>query len=93
MCLQNGRRPGGIFGLYCHRPAGQKIITILLLLIVSVILRASFYGHSIGSRSYGKIIAEGGSAEEIIYCDIDLAYIDKVRARLNALADVRKELI
>ena len=41
----------------------------------------------------GKIIAEGGSAEEIIYCDIDLAYIDKVRARLNALADVRKELI
>ena len=41
----------------------------------------------------GKIIVEGGSAEEIIYCDIDLAYIDKVRARLNALADVRKELI
>lgn len=31
----------------------------------------------------GKIIAEGGSAEEIIYCDIDLAYIDKVRARLK----------
>ena len=41
----------------------------------------------------GKIIAEGGSAEEIIYCDIDLAYIDKVRARLNALADVREELV
>lgn len=93
MCLQNGRRPGGIFGLYCHRPAGQKIITILLLLIVSVILKGLLLRTFDGSRSYGKIIAEGGSAEEIIYCDIDLAYIDKVRARLNALADVRKELI
>ena len=41
----------------------------------------------------GKIIAEGGSKEEIIYCDLDLPYIDKVRARLNALADVREELV
>ena len=41
----------------------------------------------------GKIIAEGGSAEEIIYCDTDLVYLDKVLATLNALADVRKELI
>lgn len=41
----------------------------------------------------GKIIAEGGDAEEIIYCDIDLSYIDKVRERLNALADVREELV
>ena len=31
--------------------------------------------------------------EEIISCEIDLADIDKVRSRLNALADVRKELI
>lgn len=54
---------------------------------------APFYGHSMVVDPMGKIIAEGGSAEEIIYCDIDLAYIDKVRARLNALADVRKELI
>lgn len=37
------RRPGGIFGLYCHRPAGQKIITILLLLIVSVILKGLLF--------------------------------------------------
>lgn len=73
---------------------GQKIITILLLLIVSVILKGlPFIRTSMVVDPMGKIIAEGGSAEEIIYCDIDLAYIDKVRARLNALADVRKELI
>ena len=41
----------------------------------------------------GKILAEAGDKEEIISCEINLADIDKVRNRLNALADVRKELI
>lgn len=54
---------------------------------------APFYGHSMVVDPMGKIIAEGGDAEEIIYCDIDLSYIDKVRERLNALADVREELV
>ena len=54
---------------------------------------APFYGHSMVVDPMGKIIAEGGSKEEIIYCDLDLPYIDKVRARLNALADVREELV
>ena len=93
LCLQNGRRPGGIFGLYCHRPAGRNHNYIVAVNCVGNFKGAPFYGHSMVVDPMGKIIAEGGSAEEIIYCDIDLAYIDKVRARLNALADVRKELI
>jgi len=40
-----------------------------------------------------RSVAEAGSEEEVISCSIDLADIAKVRARLNALADVRKELI
>ena len=41
----------------------------------------------------GDVMAEAGSEEEVISCTIDLADVAKVRARLNALADVRKELI
>ena len=54
---------------------------------------ANFFGNSMVIDPAGKIIAEGSDKEEIIYCDIDLAKIDKVRTHLNALADVRKELI
>ena len=54
---------------------------------------APFYGHSMVVAPSGRILAEAGMQEEIISCEIDLADIDKVRSRLNALADVRKELI
>ena len=54
---------------------------------------APFFGHSMVVAPSGKILAEAGMEEEIISCTIDLAEIDKVRSRLNALADVRKELI
>ena len=40
-----------------------------------------------------EIMKEAGMDEEIISCEIDLATIDKVRSRLNALSDVREELI
>ena len=46
-----------------------------------------------GVAPSGKILAEAGMDEEIISCEIDLAAIDKVRSRLNALSDVREELI
>ena len=41
----------------------------------------------------GRILAEAGMQEEVVSCEIDLADVAKVRSRLNALADVRKELI
>ena len=48
-----------------------------------------FYGHSRVIDPMNRIIAEGGSSEEIIYAEIDLEKITKVRSTLNALADVR----
>ena len=51
------------------------------------------YIYGIGRPTAAKILAEAGDKEEVISCEIDLADIDKVRNRLNALADVRKELI
>jgi predicted amidohydrolase len=36
-----------------------------------------------------RIVAEGVETEEIIYAEIDLAMIGKVRKTLNALEDVR----
>ena len=55
--------------------------------------KAPFGGHSMVVAPTGKILAEAGAEEEIVSCEIDLGLVDQVRARLNALADVRKELI
>ena len=41
----------------------------------------------------GKILAEATDKEEILSVEIDLNEINKVSNRLNALDDVRKELI
>ena len=41
----------------------------------------------------GKVLAVGGEEEEIIYCDIDLAQVDKANEYMNVLKDVRPELI
>lgn len=54
---------------------------------------APFGGHSMVVAPTGKILAEAGADEEFVSCEIELDLVDKVRARLNALADVRKELI
>ena len=48
-----------------------------------------FYGHSRIIDPLGHIIAEGGDREEIIYAEIDLEQIKKVRKNLNALDDIR----
>ena len=54
---------------------------------------APFYGHSMVVAPSGKILAEAGMQEEVVSCEKDMADIARVRSRLNALADVRKELI
>ena len=48
-----------------------------------------FYGHSRVVDPMNNILAEGGSSEEIIYAEIDLERVAKVRRTLNALTDVR----
>ena len=52
-----------------------------------------FYGHSSVIDPFGKVLAVGGEEEEIIYCDIDLAQVDKANEYMNVLKDVRPELI
>jgi predicted amidohydrolase len=50
------------------------------------------WGHSMVVDPWGKIIAEGGTGEEIIYAEIDLAQLGKVRSELPLLQHRRPEL-
>jgi len=50
-----------------------------------------FYGHSLIVSPAGKIIVEGEATEAILYGDIDLKDIERVRSKINVLNDVREE--
>ncbi len=50
------------------------------------------FGHSIVANPWGEIIAEAGQKEEIIYCEIDLDAIKKVREELPLLKNKREDL-
>ena len=50
-----------------------------------------FYGNSMIVSPTGKIIVEGDEKEAILYGDIDLEDIKRVRNRINVLNDVREE--
>lgn len=84
---------GDIWRLLAQARGAENHNYIVAVNCVGNFQGAPFYGHSLVVDPMGKIIAEGGGNEEIIYCDIDLAYIDQVRARINSLADVRRELV
>lgn len=84
---------GDIWRLLAQARAAENHIFVVAVNAAGTFKGAPFYGHSMVIAPSGKILAEAGMDEEIISCEIDLTQIDKVRARLNALADVRKELI
>lgn len=50
------------------------------------------YGHSMVADPWGKVIKEAGSGEEIIYANIDLSIIQKVRAELPLLENRRTDI-
>ena len=50
------------------------------------------FGHSIVANPWGEIIAEADQKEEIIYCEIDLDEIKKVREELPLLKNKREDL-
>ena len=50
------------------------------------------YGHSLVSDPWGKVIAEAGTGEEIVYADIDFEYVDSVRQQLPLLRARRPEI-
>jgi len=50
------------------------------------------WGHSMIVDPWGRILAEGGTQEEIIYAEIDFAQLHKVRQELPLLQHRRPEL-
>lgn len=84
---------GDIWRLLAQARAAENHLFMVAVNCAGTFKGAPFYGHSMVVAPSGKILAEAGMDEEIISCEIDLAAIDKVRSRLNALSDVRKELI
>lgn len=84
---------GDIWRLLAQARAAENHTFVVAVNCAGVFKGAPFFGHSMVVAPSGKILAEAGMDEEIVSLDIDLAAIDKVRARINALADVRKELI
>lgn len=84
---------GDIWRLLVQARAAENHTFVIAVNCAGTFKGAPFYGHSMVVAPSGKIIAEAGMNEEIISCTIDLADVDKVRSRLNALCDVRKELI
>ena len=84
---------GDIWRLLAQARAAENHTFVVAVNCAGTFKGAPFYGHSMVVAPNGKIVAEAGSEEEVISCELDLAEIAKVRNRLNALADVRKELI
>jgi predicted amidohydrolase len=50
------------------------------------------YGHSIVASPWGEVLAEAGQKEEMIFCEIDLDEIKKVRDELPLLKNKREDL-
>ena len=50
------------------------------------------YGHSMIVDPWGKILAEAGEDEQIIFADIDMAYLEKVRRELPLFKHRRTDL-
>ncbi len=84
---------GDIWRLLAQARAAENHTFVVAVNCAGSFKGAPFYGHSMVVAPSGKILAEAGSEEEVLSCELDLAAIDRVRNRLNALADVRKELI
>lgn len=51
-----------------------------------------FYGHSLIIDPSGEIVAEGSERQEIVYGEIDLSLIERVRSNMTVWKDRRPEL-
>lgn len=84
---------GDIWDLLCKARAAENHLFLVAVNCAGTFKGAPFYGHSKVINPMGKVLVEGSDQEEILSVEIDLDEINKVRSRLNALDDVRKELI
>ena len=53
--------------------------------------RGKMYGHSMIIDPWGEIIAEGGTAEELILADVDFSMVADIRKRLPVFTDRRPQ--
>lgn len=51
-----------------------------------------FYGHSMVVSPMGEVIASAGTDEEILYVEFDVNAVDKARATMSMLQDLRWDL-
>lgn len=51
--------------------------------------KRSTYGHSLVVDPWGEVLADGGEAPGIVYADLDLAQVEKVRGMLPSLTHDR----
>ena len=82
-------RRGDGFDLLSRARAFENHVYVAAVNCVGTFKGDPFYGHSRIIDPMNHIIAEGGNSEEIIYAEIDLEMVAKVRSTLNALSDVR----
>ena len=77
------------FDLLSRARAFENHLYVAAVNCVGTFKKAPFYGHSRLIDPLGRIVAEGGTEEEIIYAEADFTKVEKVRGHLNALDDVR----
>ncbi len=51
-----------------------------------------YFGHSMVVDPWGEVLLEAGEAEELLFLDMDLAEVGRVRSKLTAWEDRRPEL-
>ena len=86
-------RRGDGFDLLSRARAFENHVYVAAVNCVGTFKGDPFYGHSRIIDPMNRIIAEGGDSEEIIYGDINLEKVLKVRKNLNALSDVRFKIV
>lgn len=80
---------GNGFDLLSRARAFENHVFVAAVNCVGSFKGAPFYGHSRLVDPLGHVVAEAGGNEEILYTEMDLSLIDRARAGLNVLKDVR----
>jgi omega-amidase len=84
---------GPIWDLLLKARAVENHLFIIGVNCVGTFKKQQFYGHSQLIDPQGNVLLCGSEKEEILYGVIDLAKITQTRKILNALQDVRPELV
>ena len=84
---------GDVWDLLLKARAVENHLFIVGVNCAGTFKEQQFYGHSQLIDPQGKVLLCGSDQEEILYGVIDLAKIAKTRKTLNALQDVRPELV